>query len=174
MTIKMRKPCLKRVTLVIYLVFIAVAVSPSFSFATESAFERFLTQFDYEVRDDMKIDSKGLLPLLQNGKAILVDVRFKEEVAAWRTGFGITIPLNELPQRINDLPKDKIIVAACPHKDRSAIAMAYLRSKGYDAKYLTDGLIGLAELLRGERAKDFMDALELINKINKPIKGENR
>ncbi len=39
--------------------------------------------------------------------------------------------------------------------------MAYLCSKGYDAKYLTDGLLGLDELLRGERAKDFMDALEV-------------
>jgi hypothetical protein len=38
--------------------------------------------------------------------------------------------------------------------------MAYLRSKGYDAKYLTDGLIGLAEYLRGDRAKDFMDDFE--------------
>lgn len=165
---------MKRVTLIIGLMLIAVAVKPSFSFAAESEFESFLTRFDYEVRDDMKIDSKSLLPLLQNGKAILIDVRFKEEVAAWRTGFGINIPLNELPKRINDLPKGKIIVAACPHKDRSAIAMAYLRSKGYDAKYLTDGLLGLAELLRGERAKDFMDALELKNKNEKPIKGENQ
>ena len=38
--------------------------------------------------------------------------------------------------------------------------MAYLRSKGYDAKYLTDGLIGLAEQLRGERARDFMEDLD--------------
>ncbi|ABQ24653.1 Rhodanese domain protein [Geotalea uraniireducens Rf4] len=130
---------------------------PTTIFAVASEFETFLGRFDYEVRDDMKIDSKGLVPLLTTGKAILVDVRFKEEVAAWHTGFALNIPLNELPRRIGELPKDKIIVAACPHKDRSAIAMAYLRSKGYDAKYLTDGLIGLAELLRGERAKDFME-----------------
>ncbi len=68
--------------------------------------------------------------------------------------------MNELPKRIKELPKNKIIVVACPHKDRSAIAMAFLRSKGYDAKYLSDGLIGLAEYLRGERAKDFMDDMD--------------
>jgi rhodanese-related sulfurtransferase len=135
--------------------------------AAESEFEVFLGQFDYEMRDEMKIDSKGLIPLLSRDEAILVDVRFSEEVSAWHTGFGVHIPLNELPRRLQELPKNKTIVAACPHKDRSAIAMAYLRSKGYDAKYLTDGLIGLAEQLRGERAKDFMESLHEIKSAPK-------
>jgi hypothetical protein len=47
------------------------------------------------------------------------------------------------------LPRDKIIVTACPHKDRAIIAMVYLRTKVFDARYLSDGLIGLAENLRG-------------------------
>jgi len=141
-------------------ILIAVQLSPAPALAAESEFDLFLSHFDYEVRDEMKIDSKGLIPLLSSDEAVLVDVRFSEEVAAWRTGFGVNIPLNELPRRLQELPKNKIIVAACPHKDRSAIAMAYLRSKGYDAKYLTDGLIGLAEQLRGERAKDFMESLQ--------------
>jgi len=146
---------LRIVTVTALMTFLAI---PAFS--QETDFDAFLTRFDYEMRDDMKIDSKGLVPLLTSGKALLIDVRFKEEAAVWRTGFALSIPLNELPKRIKELPKDKIIVAACPHKDRSAIAMAYLRSKGYDAKYLTDGLIGLAEHLRGERAKDFMEDLD--------------
>jgi rhodanese-related sulfurtransferase len=146
---------LRIVTATTLMMFLAI---PAFS--QETDFDAFLTRFDYEMRDDMKIDSKGLVSLLVSGRAVLVDVRFKEEVAAWRTGFALNIPLNELPKRIKELPKDNIIVAACPHKDRSAIAMAYLRSKGYDAKYLTDGLIGLAEYLRGERAKDFMEDLD--------------
>lgn len=70
-------------------------------------------------------------------------------------GFGLFIPLNELPKRLAELPKDKIIVTACPHKDRSSIAMAYLRSRGYNARYLTDGLTGLAESLRGDTARRF-------------------
>jgi rhodanese-related sulfurtransferase len=157
---------MKRITMIICLMLLAVHLRPASTFAAESEFENFLSRFDYEVRDDMKIDSKGLVPLLTSGKAVLIDVRFKEEVAAWRTGFALNIPLNELPKRLKELPKDKIIVAACPHKDRSAIAMAYLRSKGYDAKYLTDGLIGLAEHLRGEGAKDFMEDLKLLTPGN--------
>jgi len=151
---------MKRFAIMTCLMMLALHLGAVAAFASESEFEHFLTRFDYEMRDDMKIDSKGVVPLLTNGKAILVDVRFREEVAVWRTGFAVNIPLNELPKRLTELPRDRTIVAACPHKDRSAIAMAYLRSKGYDAKYLTDGLIGLAEYLRGERAKDFMEDFE--------------
>jgi rhodanese-related sulfurtransferase len=129
----------------------------------ETAFDTFLSHFDYETREDMKIDSKELVPLLRTGKAVLVDIRFPEEVAAWRTGFAVAIPLNELPARFNELPRNRIIVTACPHKDRSAIAMTYLRTQGYNARYLTDGLVGLAEYLRGDRAKDFVEALGLVN-----------
>lgn len=129
----------------------------STSSAQESAFDTFLTKFDYETRADMKIDSKRLITLLAEKKAVLVDIRFPEEVKVWKMGFGLYIPLNELPKRLAELPKDKIIVTACPHKDRSSIAMAYLRTKGYKAKYLTDGLIGLAENLRGDNAKEFLE-----------------
>ncbi len=127
--------------------------------AAEESIDRFLTSFDYDTRADMKIDSKKLIRLLAEKKAVLVDIRFPEEVAAWRMGFGLFIPLNELPKRYQELPKDKVIVTACPHKDRSSIAMAFLRSKGYNARYLTDGLIGLAEALRGDTAADFMEEL---------------
>jgi len=83
--------------------------------------------------------------LLKEKKAILVDIRFKEEQAAWRMGFGLQIPLNELPRRLKELDRAKLIVTACPHKDRSALAMAYLKTQGFDVKYLEDGLLGLAE-----------------------------
>lgn len=128
--------------------------------AQELSFDRFLSGFDYETRAEMKINSRKLITMLAEKKAVLVDIRFKEEAAAWRMGFGLHIPLNELPKRLAELPKDKIIVTACPHKDRSSIAMAYLRSKGYNARYLTDGLIGLAENLRGDDARDFLEDLE--------------
>jgi rhodanese-related sulfurtransferase len=129
----------------------------SMASAQESAFDGFLTRFDYDTRVDMKIDSKRLIALLAAKKAVLVDIRFPEETKAWKMGFGLFIPLNELPARFKELPRDKIIVTACPHKDRSAIAMTYLRTQGYDARYLTDGLTGLAENLRGDDAKDFME-----------------
>ena len=157
---------MKRNRLTIFLAVLVFQLSSSAAFAAESAFDAFLTRFDYEMRDEMKIDSKELTVMLRAGKAVLVDVRFPEEVAAWRMGFTVTMPLNELPKRYGELPKDKLIVTACPHKERSAIAMTYLRTRGYSAKYLTDGLLGLADYLRGERARDYVEDILGIGRVN--------
>jgi rhodanese-related sulfurtransferase len=107
----------------------------------------------------MKINSESLVSGLEQGLIQLVDIRFKEETDAWCTGFGSHIPLNELPFRLDELDKDKIIVTACPHKDRAILAMAYLRTRGYNSKYLVDGLLGLAEFVRGDTARDFMEIM---------------
>lgn len=118
--------------------------------------ETYIRNFDYAARTEMKISSKELVPLLQSGQAQLVDIRFREEVAAWRMGFSTHIPLPELPDRLGELDRDKLIVTACPHKDRSVIARVYLETQGFRAKYLEDGLLGLAEHLRGDRAREFI------------------
>ena len=131
--------------------------------ASDQQLETYISNFNYEARKEMKMDSKGLIKLLMDEKAQLIDIRFKEEYAAWKVGPSINIPLNELPTRLDEIDKNKIIITACPHKDRAIVAMTYLRSKGIQAKYLTDGLIGLAENLRGDNAKTFI--LEL--KTNK-------
>jgi rhodanese-related sulfurtransferase len=118
----------------------------------------YIASFTYQERKDMKIDSKELVELLKPGKAQLIDVRFPEEYAAWRMGFAKNIPLNELPSRLGELDRNKLIVTACPHYDRSSMARLYLITKGYRAKYLHDGLLGLAELLRGDKARDFANS----------------
>jgi len=140
----------------IYILFFMVSM-PAYSGDIE--LEKYILSFDYAARKEMKIDSKGLIKLLKQGKAQLIDIRFTEEYAAWKVGPSKNIPLNELPTRLKELDKNKIIVTACPHKDRATIAMVYLRSKGIRAKYLTDGLIGLAENLRGDNAKVFIESL---------------
>jgi rhodanese-related sulfurtransferase len=129
-------------------------------YSSDTQLEKYITTFDYAQRKEMKMDSKGLIKLLKQGKAQLIDIRFPEEYSAWKVGPSKNIPLNELPKRISEINKNKIIVTACPHKDRATIAMVYLRSKGIKAKYLTDGLIGLAENLRGDNAKEFIEAIQ--------------
>ena len=133
-------------------------VAPVYS--DDTGLENYIISFDYAARKDMKIDSQQLIQLIKQEKAQLIDIRFKEEYSAWRVEPSINIPLNELPKRLGEIDRNKIIVTACPHKDRATIAMVYLRSKGIKAKYLTDGLIGLTENLRGDNAKDFIDALQ--------------
>jgi len=133
--------------------------TPALAGETTDGLDNYLRDYNYDARSEMKANSEMLLDWLEDGKAVLVDIRFAEEQQAWAMGFGLKIPLNQLPERLAELPKDKILVTACPHKDRAIIAMTYLRSKGYNARYLTDGLIGLAEHLRGDDAKYFMELL---------------
>ena len=76
--------------------------------ATSNAdrFDEYLSNFTYQERKDMKIESKELVELLKKGEA-------------WRMGFAKNIPLNELPSRLGELDKNKLIVTACPHNDRA-------------------------------------------------------
>lgn len=142
----------------VFIFLLAAMCRPAYS--SDAGLEQYIAAFDYASRKEMKIDSKGLVKLLQEGKAQLIDIRFPEEYSAWKVMPSISIPLNELPKRLAELDKTKTIVTACPHQDRATVAMVYLRSKGIKARYLTDGLIGLAENLRGDNAKDFVNALE--------------
>lgn len=126
-------------------------------YGQEMSLESYISSFDYRERINMKTNSKQVVEWIKQGKAQLVDIRFKEEYEAWRMGFAVNIPINELPQRLNELKRDKIIVTACPHLDRAIIAMAYLKTKGFNVKYLADGLVGMAEHLRGDRAREFIE-----------------
>ena len=145
--------------ILIYILLFGVYTS---AIANDQQFEAYISDFNYEARKEMKMDSKGLIKLLMEGKAQLIDIRFHEEYAAWKIGYSKNIPLNELPKRLHEINKNKIVVIACPHKDRAIIAMAYLRSNGIKAKYLTDGLIGLAENLRGDNAEEFVYTMEAL------------
>jgi len=120
------------------------------------SFDAYLTSFDYQARKDMKISSKEMLTLVSQNKAQLIDIRFKEEYAAWHMPVSKNIPLNELPKRLNELDKDKLIITACPHNDRANLARIYLMLKGYHVKYLSDGLLKTMESLRGDNAYKFI------------------
>lgn len=122
--------------------------------------EKYVSDFNFDSGKEMKIDSKTLITLLKEGKAQLVDIRFREEYEAWKVGPSINIPLNELPERWSEIDKSKLTVTVCPHSDRSNVAMVYLRSKGIKAKFVSDGLLGIAENLRGENAREFMNAIK--------------
>ncbi|MDZ7778019.1 MAG: rhodanese-like domain-containing protein [Bacteroidales bacterium] len=125
--------------------------------AQELSLEDYLLNYDYEARKEMKINSQQLVPLIKANKAQLIDIRFEEEYKSWNMPFAISIPLPVLPENLHKLNKQKIIVTACPHKDRAIIAMTYLKTQGYEVKYLTDGLLGLASYLRGDNARIFID-----------------
>lgn len=123
-------------------------------------FDAYLKSFDVKEVKNMKISSADMLELIKMDAAVLIDIRFAEEFKAWNMPFAKNIPLNELPDRLSELPKDKLIITACPHNDRSNMARIYLTMKGYNVKYLNDGLLKTIDLLRGGAAVDFMRELQ--------------
>lgn len=122
-------------------------------------FDDYLTRFDYEERNRMKIHIPELLKLLKKDEVYFIDVRFKEEYELWHFSFSKNIPLNEMPERFNEIGKDKLVVTACPHYDRAIMGRIFLVEKGFNVRYLVEGLLGLADYLRGDKAKQFYDAI---------------
>ena len=102
----------------------------------------------------MKVDVDSFIELYNDDKAILLDIRMPFETAVWGVKFATEIPYNELPDRLDELPKDKVIVCACPAEYRASMAKEYLRYKGFNAKTLNGGLLALMERLKGGKAKD--------------------
>jgi len=124
------------------------------------SFDDYLRKFDYDERRAMKIQLPEMLKRYAEGSAQLIDIRFHEEYAAWQVGIGQHIPLNELPDRLNEIDRDKTIVTMCPHYDRAEIARLYLTMQGYHSRYLTDGMLGIANQLRGDVARDYMELID--------------
>ena len=119
----------------------------------------YLSKFDYNERKRMKIQIPELLELLGKGAVQFIDVRFKEEFDLWHFSFSKNIPLNEMLERLSELDKSKLIVTACPHYDRAIMGRIFLLENGFTVRYLTDGLLGLADYLRGDNAAELFKNL---------------
>ena len=70
----------------------------------------------------------------------LLDVRQPEEYEAARLEGAVLIPLGELPDKLDALPKDVPLVVMCHHGVRSAHAVHHLRAAGFDALNLSGGI----------------------------------
>lgn len=102
----------------------------------------------------MQIDIEEFITLYNEGECELIDVRVPFETAVWKMSFGLFIPANELADNLDKLPTDKLLVVACPKTTRSIMARMYLASEGFNVKFLSGGLTGLTEYLKGGKAKE--------------------
>lgn len=71
------------------------------------------------------------LPELRLNGAVFVDVRSPAEFASGNAPGSINIPLNELPSRLDELPKDRDVVVFCASGSRSGMAKMMLKTKGF-------------------------------------------
>lgn len=87
--------------------------------------------------------SRGdLLAQARSGQVVVIDVRPSAEFEAAHLPFARSMPLNELEQRINELPQDTDIVAYCrgPFCVMSDAAVKLLLARGYRATKTADGV----------------------------------
>jgi rhodanese-related sulfurtransferase len=97
-----------------------------------------------------EVDREELLARAQAGGVVVLDVRPAEEYAAGHIPGAISIPVDELAERVAELPNDAEVVAYC----RGAYcvlaydAVRLLHARGRKAVRLTDGMLEwrLAEL----------------------------
>lgn len=68
---------------------------------------------------------------------ILIDVREPAELAFGRVPEAVSIPLGELGNRANELPKDRPLYVICRTGTRSDLACKQLAALGFDAIYNT-------------------------------------
>lgn len=70
--------------------------------------------------------------LIENSDAILVDVREGFERDICNIDASVHIPMNDIPNRLAELPKDKQILVHCHHGGRSMQVVNFLRQNGFE------------------------------------------
>jgi rhodanese-related sulfurtransferase len=93
--------------------------------------------------DDLQgVDRDDILKRAAAGDVVVLDVRPQPEFEAAHLPHARSLPVDELRKRIAEVPKDVPVVAYCrgPFCLMAKDAVELLRSKGYQAFHLTDGV----------------------------------
>lgn len=79
--------------------------------------------------------------LNETAPPLLLDVREDWEYAIAHLPGSLLIPMGQVPERIESLPRNRPVVVYCHHGMRSAQVAAFLLSRGYAPIYnLTGGI----------------------------------
>jgi rhodanese-related sulfurtransferase/DNA-binding transcriptional ArsR family regulator len=93
--------------------------------------------------DTAPVDTDELLRRLDSGEAVVLDVRPGEEYAGGHLPGALSIPLDELAERLGELPADREVVAYC--RGRYCVlahdAVRLLRANGVAAVRAGEGML---------------------------------
>ena len=78
--------------------------------------------------------------LASDDPPLLVDVREPMEAQIAQIAGSLLIPMNSLPQRLQEIPKERPVALYCHSGMRSAYAAEWLSRQGYDALSLAGGI----------------------------------
>ena len=114
-------------------------------------FDELLKNFDLEFfgSGKHKVSVEEALEQYRNDKAVIVDVRTKQEVSHVRFDFALNIPVSDIPDKFAEIPEDKAVIVFCSSVVRAAVVYTYLRLMGYTrVSFLTAGLSEIAGCLK--------------------------
>ena len=119
----LRRPAVQLV-MVIFIVFVIYLVASAGGSGTNSLAREVSVDEGYQ--------------MVQNGTYV-VDVRTQEEWDEYHVPDTTLIPLDQLPNRLNEVPKDKTILVVCRSGNRSQEGRDILLSAGYNATSMAGG-----------------------------------
>ncbi len=111
--------------------------------------ERHIAEVDAISRDYLQgrgqleqIDGDELAGRVRGGDVVVLDVRPSDEYASGHLPGALSVPLEELERRLDELPADRQIVAYCrgPYCVWSVDAVELLRANGFEAVRFEDGV----------------------------------
>lgn len=103
--------------------------------------EKLMHDFRYSRYKLESITAEELLIKLQQHEAVVLDVRPEEEYQHGHIPNAISMPIDQLTERLHELPSDKEIIAYCrgPFCVFADEAVALLQQKGFNARRLQEG-----------------------------------
>jgi rhodanese-related sulfurtransferase len=99
-----------------------------------------------------EIEVTALAQMQRTGSAhLVVDVREPPELDICAIAGSLCIPMQEIPEQLHQLPRDRPLVILCHHGVRSAFVTQYLRQHGFDnALNLAGGIDAWSRLIETE------------------------
>lgn len=108
---------------------------------SEKTFDEWLSALDLEFwgTAQHKIMPAQFFERWRNGEdVVLLDTRSPEEANYLAFPFALHIPINELPNRWQEVPGDRLVAVFCSSGVRSSIGYAYLQLKGLNNVRILD------------------------------------
>jgi phage shock protein E len=80
----------------------------------------------------VNVDAATVEKLRQRDDVVILDVREDFEYNDGHIPGATLVPLGQIPNRLTEIPKDKMVIAVCRSGNRSGQATDFLRQQGFE------------------------------------------
>ena len=87
----------------------------------------------------LNVDVATVEKLRQQNDVVILDVREDYEYNDGHIPGATLVPLGQIPDRLDEVPRDKTVIAVCRSGNRSSQATDFLRQQGFDNVHNMEG-----------------------------------